>query len=109
MYFVRIPAYFILEGDNTTYEDIKSHQIHDFCDHNEQLNWYYENKLYCDECLPENADKNKTIKIFQNDHKCGICLEVTYLDVIYECGHMFCQNCINELEKQSNKCPICRI
>jgi hypothetical protein len=91
-------------------EPIKSHQINDFCDHNKDLTKYYENKLYCDECIPKDIeDPSKVIKIYLNDSKCGICFEETFLDIIYDCGHMFCQECVNNLEKTSNKCPICHV
>jgi hypothetical protein len=86
-------------------EPIKSHQIHDFCDHNDKLVWYYNGKLYCDECVPNTEER---IKIFNNEYECAICRDATYLDIIYNCGHMFCQDCVNNLEKSSTDCPICR-
>jgi hypothetical protein len=85
---------------------IKSHQIHDFCDHNDKLTQYYSNKLYCDECVPKDV---KSIKIYNNERVCAVCLDDdAILDIIYDCGHMFCQNCVDNLEKDSSKCPICR-
>jgi hypothetical protein len=83
---------------------IKSHQIMDFCEHNDELQWFYDGKLYCDKCKPV----EDCIKIFTNDNKCAICFEEMPLDIIFDCGHMYCQGCVTEIEKRSSECPICK-
>jgi hypothetical protein len=85
--------------------EVKSHQVNDFCEHNNELCCFYEGKLYCKACAP---NVEGLIKIFNNDYECAICRDATYLDIIYDCGHMFCQECVNNIEKTSPDCPICR-
>ena len=54
-------------------------------------------------------DRKEERKIFYQDFKCAICLEiVTDPHIIPECCHRFCGSCIKESIQWHNECPTCR-
>ena len=64
----------------------------------------------------KNAKKLKMdfLNSCKDELKCTICIELFITPVTLNCGHMFCQFCINqfELEVKTNKdfnCPNCKI
>ena len=64
----------------------------------------------------KNAKKSKMdfLNSCKDELKCTICIELFITPVTLNCGHMFCQFCINqfELEVKTNKdfnCPNCKI
>lgn len=49
----------------------------------------------------------KRSKLIENDN-CHICLSEIKKKVLLNCGHSFCENCIDEWLKKKYTCPICR-
>ena len=44
-----------------------------------------------------------------NDEKCPICLgNLETKNTKTECGHTFCQDCLEKWEEEHNTCPVCR-
>lgn len=39
--------------------------------------------------------------------QCVICSDNPKNPIVFPCGHIFCQQCVNEWSKHSNFCPIC--
>ena len=39
---------------------------------------------------------------------CGICLEGESNICIQNCGHVYCQGCIDRAARRNNRCPACR-
>jgi hypothetical protein len=42
------------------------------------------------------------------DEYCSICLEILSDNILLDCNHSFCGNCINKWKEKNNNCPICR-
>ena len=42
------------------------------------------------------------------EFKCAICLDVIAEPVQTPCGHLFCEQCIEDHKKSRNECPTCR-
>ena len=40
--------------------------------------------------------------------ECSLCLSIYQDPVLDKCGHTFCKNCVTQLQKNDNKCPISR-
>jgi len=40
--------------------------------------------------------------------ECSICFNLIKKEIILNCNHYFCDNCIKEWVKRSNLCPMCR-
>lgn len=49
----------------------------------------------------------KRSKLIENNN-CHICLSEIKNKVLLNCGHFFCENCIDEWLKKKYTCPICR-
>mmetsp|Transcript_9375 Transcript_9375/g.22229 ORF Transcript_9375/g.22229 Transcript_9375/m.22229 type:complete len:579 (+) Transcript_9375:2049-3785(+) len=47
-----------------------------------------------------------------DDFECALCHDLFLEPCVLSCGHAFCKdclaNCIEQLERQNNRCPICR-
>ena len=50
---------------------------------------------------------HNTANIQSDDETCCICME-TRPNLILNCTHSFCENCMKEWNITSNTCPICR-
>jgi hypothetical protein len=51
----------------------------------------------------------KNLKKIDIKNNCPICFKDTTNNIILDCNHVFCNNCIKEwLVKNKNNCPICR-
>lgn len=46
--------------------------------------------------------------IVHEETECAVCLETIQRAAVTACGHMFCQNCINQVVQFQKKCPLCR-
>jgi hypothetical protein len=58
----------------------------------------------------ENAKKklNMLTSETDSDFKCPICQELIISSTATNCGHIFCEFCINTWKEERSVCPICR-
>ena len=57
---------------------------------------------------PDNGDAFLMMELADNHLQCPICMEVFMMATIINCGHTFCQDCIEDWKKQHKVCPYCR-
>lgn len=50
--------------------------------------------------------ESKNIK--NSEFECSICLNILISPVIINCGHTFCETCIDKWLKDNNVCPLCK-
>ena len=57
------------------------------------------------------AELGKELQIVEeskeNSNECQICFQSSISKVL-ECGHPFCEKCIQQWTRQSETCPMCR-
>ena len=80
---------------------------------NKNINIYY--NIY-EDLNNKNIFYKKNIDFLKknNNFECPICYEKFYINnlILFNCGHIYCVHCYNELIKNSNKCincPECRL
>lgn len=71
----------------------------DMCEYLKTVNSDYSYKYVNDKLVP-------IIKSLFNDEMCTICYH--NCDIITNCGHHYCEKCINQWLKTNNSCPMCR-
>jgi len=57
---------------------------------------------------PDNGDAFLMMELADNHLQCPICMEVFMMATTINCGHTFCQDCIENWKKQHKVCPYCR-
>ena len=55
-----------------------------------------------------NHYKFQNLKSCRVDTDCPICFERTQNNIITECDHIFCKDCIEKWMSKNDKCPLCR-
>jgi len=56
----------------------------------------------------DNDDAFLMMELADNHLQCPICMEVFIMATTINCGHTFCQDCIEDWKKQHKVCPYCR-
>lgn len=55
-----------------------------------------------------NKDQQRVKETIANLDTCALCLEQYERPTITSCGHVYCRECVTQLQKHTNKCPQCR-
>ncbi len=65
---------------------------------------------YVYDLLNEKQKKIFDLLYFVEPYECPVCYdEINYKnEIITDCKHKFCKNCIDTLKKETNYCPYCR-
>ena len=53
-------------------------------------------------------DQKRVQETIANLDTCALCLEQYERPTITSCGHVYCRECVTQLQKHTNKCPQCR-
>ena len=53
-------------------------------------------------------DQKRVKETIANLDTCALCLEQYERPTITSCGHVYCRECVTQLQKHTNKCPQCR-
>ena len=54
------------------------------------------------------SEEENTLKIFEKECLCTICLNIVFRPVTTSCGHNFCQSCLQKWLKNKSQCPNCK-